>query len=334
MDMQIAAQNLKRIQQSIDIRLHDARIDRKLLEKRYEIQGRYLEHLSSTQLTARYGILLRQLAYLLDDFRDIPPAKCGFISSWWWIGRLIDFQTEFRLRSEQVPPLPNDLAYIAAPSPLVTPQTGERGFIVRYSEMKFMQDLMSKGTIRLNPASAFNEGSLDAARRDEETRKSTFRDGRKMIVTSGEGDRIPVLGEMAFSTTMPNYYLSCWATEHDPRLFREFPSNDGKPANACINVWEVGEFARRLGRAAGMSDAQFHHMPVEYFDPYRLEPGQKVSAGISKEIFYAYQREYRFIWLMNQQKPLQPWFIHAGPMEDIATLLAADGSHIAGRPLP
>ena len=122
--------------------------------------------------------------------------------------------------------------------------------------------------------------------------------------------------------------------EHDPRLFREFPTQAKKPAEACVIVWDVDEFARRISAASGISERHFHHIPVEYYDAYHLEPRQHVTAGFSKELSYAYQREYRFVWLRPQTAPLEAKFIHAGSMGDIATLLAADGSHVAGRPLP
>lgn len=162
----VAHENLKRIQRRLDARLNDPRVDRDLREKLYVMQrGRYYEHFTRERLMARYAVLLRQLAFLLDDFRDAPPEHCGFISSWWWIGRLIDIQEEFCLRGEEVPPLPYDgLARIEEPRPLVSPQRGDRTFIVRYSEMAFMQDLITNGTLRLGTASALSDGSLDPAR--------------------------------------------------------------------------------------------------------------------------------------------------------------------------
>jgi hypothetical protein len=335
MDIMDAAQTLANLQHRIDKRLNDARFDRVLAAGLYRLHGRYYEHFTLADLMARYAVLLRQMAYLIDEHRDIPPAHCGFISSWWWMGRLVHIQEEFRLRQADIPPLPVELASLGEPAPLIPPPAhGTEGFIVRYGQMQHLKGLMDIGRIRLAPASTYDDGSLGDARQDTEMTKSHFKDGNKMSVTTSGGDKIPVLGAMTFSTTLPDYHLSCWAREHDPRLFKDFADRDGRPAEACVIVWDVDAFAQRLAAAIGGPGEHFHHLGVEYYDAHRLEPGQRVDAGFSKELRYAYQREYRFLHLSGSKGQLAAKFVDVGSLNDIATLLTAEGDHLAGRPLP
>ncbi|MDZ4759444.1 MAG: hypothetical protein SGJ21_00025 [Alphaproteobacteria bacterium] len=63
---------------------------------------------------ASYAVLLRQMANLIDEHRDIPPAHCGFISSWWWMSRLIHIQEDSRFPEAEIPPLSLELASICA----------------------------------------------------------------------------------------------------------------------------------------------------------------------------------------------------------------------------
>ena len=75
MDILVAAENLRRLQARIDARLNDARVDRDQVEKRYDMGGRHFAHLSLPEIKQRYRELIRNMAYLLDDVRDLAPAQ-------------------------------------------------------------------------------------------------------------------------------------------------------------------------------------------------------------------------------------------------------------------
>jgi len=131
-----------------------------------------------------------------------------------------------------------------------------------------------------------------------------------------------------------NYYVLCLSNEHDRRLFEAFPTLEGAPADACVIVWDVDEFARRLEMAAipQLKDWLFHHNPVSYFDPYDVRRHERISPGMSKDFLYAYQREYRFLWLPpSGVTATEALFIELGCLADIAGLYRADGSLIRGR---
>ena len=106
MDILVAAENLRLLQARINARLNDPSVDPSLIEKLYVMDGRRYKCLSFQDLKQRYCELIRNMAYLLDDVRDLAPKHCNFVSSWWWIDRYIEFHAEFKQRACQPPPLP------------------------------------------------------------------------------------------------------------------------------------------------------------------------------------------------------------------------------------
>jgi hypothetical protein len=108
--------------------------------------------------------------------------------------------------------------------------------------------------------------------------------------------------------------------------------------DAALAIWDVDAFSARIAAAVAKALPEWSNfdLPTEYYDPYRLEHQQHITNQFSKNFSYAYQREYRFMWRSKVplKQPLEAFFIEAGDLSDIATLLDAHGNVIGGKPLP
>lgn len=338
MDILAAAENARLLQARIDARLNDERVDRSLVEKLYIMSGRHYKCLSLPALEQRYRELIRNMAYLFDDVRDLAPARCKFVSSWWWIDRYIEFHAEFMERALGPPPLPPETGEWGEPSPLIKPKHANAiDFIVRYGQMPHLREMLEIGKVRIATASIYNDGGLDKARRDNELKKSYYSDGAKVSITLPDGSIVKPIGAVEYAKTTTDYYTLCTSLEHDPRLRRDFPNKEGKPADACLIVRDLAAFAARLAGAVAhiLPGWQFWDLPIEYYDELQRDQDQVVSAQFSKELRFAYQREYRFIWTKPLNDSLKPFFfVEIGALNDIATLVTAEGEFVAGHPLP
>jgi hypothetical protein len=328
MDILVAHKNLQLLQERIDVRV--AKVDRGLIEGLYVLQGRYLEHLPTCELLQRYMGIVQNLAYLLDAERDKPPVHCGFISSWWWIERYIQMRKEFELRGMDDVPFPPDISLIGEPHPpLIAPNSSR---IFRFGQGAHLEGTLSQGHIRVAPASEYKGTGLNAAQSDNELRKPHFSHGSKVKAQTEDGKPFEIKGFLEYSKSGGDYYTVCASREYDRRLQRAFG------VGAALAIWDVDEFSARLAAAVAktLPGWTYFDLPTEYYDPYRLEPKQHVTNQFSKNFSYAYQREYRFMWRSKQplDKPLEAFFVDAGDLTDIATLLDAYGNVVGGLPLP
>jgi hypothetical protein len=301
---------------------------------------RYLKNVGGDDLDVRYHALCRNLAFLICDLRDPLPIQCHFLSTWWWLKKRLHILAEYGLR-HRTPPDISALAFLAdrADPPLCKPKSpNSSDFVVRYSEERWLRDFIEKGTVRIAPASSYKGETLDEARKDDELNKHTYSLGDHVTVSTLDGRKMPIIGDLKRTRSFSvNYYVLCAANEHDQRLFARFPNQAGEPADACAVVWNTEEFSRRLEAAgrARLSSWYFHYNPVRYFDPYNLMPKEDVDPGMSKDFSYAYQREYRFLWLpVAGGIADQPLFLNVGPLGDIAGLFRRDGTYVAGRRSP
>ena len=305
-------------------------VDHDLVEKLYMMQGRLLEHLPRAELLHHYLGLSQNLAYLLDAERDKPPKRCGFISSRWWIERYIEVRREFALRGMGYVPLHPDLGLIGEPQPSqITPHSDR---VFRFGQRAHLEEMLSIGRVRIGPASQYKDTDLNAARTDNELHKPHFSHGSKVTIQTLDGKPIVPKGFLEYSKSSQDYYTVCVSREYDRRLQRAFG------VGAVLAIWDVAEFSARLAAAVEkeLPDWSYFDLPVEYYDPFHLEPKQMVTTHFSKNFSYAYQREYRFMWHSPGPlaQPLQGFFVNVGDLTDITTLLDAYGDVVGGKALP
>ena len=281
---------------------------------------RYLGRVTDRQLVERYEGILRNLQAIVCRERDVIPIQ-SFLSSWYWFRKEHQTRLELVLRSVPAtvkPPLDVVFNNRAEGAP-VRPRSPNAGDVLfRYDQEKFVRQIAAEGTIRIRPASEFEKMTGDLARQDDEATKRHFMSGAHTRVTTGDGRPIPVRGDIQSSVSAPNYYMFCVACDWDRDLFEAF---DG--ANSCLAITDVESFARRIERASAseLPGWYFHHNPVEYFDPYERSRNEYFSPSMSKDFKFAYQREYRFVWMpMAGQTPNGFRFLKAGNLTDVATV--------------
>ena len=166
-------------------------------------------------------------------------------------------------------------------------------------------------------------------------KKSYFSDAATVSITLPDGAVVGPIGTIEYAKITTDYYTLCASLEHDPRLRRDFLNKEQKWADACLIVWHVDEFAARLaaGVAPKLPTRPFSHLPINYYDALRFDQKQFPSVPFSKDLRFAYQREYRFVWNEPPDACLEEFFVEIGTLNDIATLITSDGVFIAGRPL-
>lgn len=279
---------------------------------------RYLERATDAVLVTRYQDILRNMRALVSRDRDVIPIQ-SFLSSWYWFRKEHQTRLELSLRNIEQPIRPStdfvfDNVASGAPARPAYPNAGD--VLFRYDRRTYIERIADDGLIRIRPASGFNSLENDRARQDNECKKKAFLPGAHTRITTSDGIDIPILGDIEKTVSMPDYYAFCMTCDWDIHLFAAF---DG--ADSCIVIKDVEEFARRIGHTAAeqLSNWYFHHSPVEYFDPYERTKNEYLNAGISKDFRFAYQREYRFLWLPQNAEIADGFkFLSLGSLRDVA----------------
>ena len=92
-------------------------------------------------------------------------------------------------------------------------------------------------------------------------------------------------------------------------------------ADTCVVIRRPDVFAQRLDNAAKaqLEGWYFHHNPIEYFDPYEISKNQYLNARMCKDFRFAYQREYRLLWMCPMSREASGFmYLDLGPLDDIA----------------
>lgn len=226
---------------------------------------------------------------------------------------------EFLLRGTSVPVDPPvgilDNAPVAAPARPRHPNAAD--VLFRYGPSQRMQAMVEGGSIRIGPASFYRDLERDVARADEELAKNSFMPGAYTRITAREGKEIPIIGDVRRTVSAPDYFVLCMSCDWDPTLFDDFR------ADSCVIVRDPEAFAQRLELVGKLilDGWNFHHTPVEYFDPYEMPRHQYFDASMCKDFRFAYQREYRFIWMHTDGREADGFrFLELGPLDGIAEL--------------
>ena len=281
---------------------------------------RYLQNLSVEELVARHQAIVKNMEHLLSAERDVIPSV-SFLSSWYWFRKEHQTRYEFFLRGAKSPvQSPNLYAFDRQSSqPPIRPRHPNAGDILyRFGSFKYLMPDLEAGLIRISPASSYADSALDSARKDEEKEKSSYMAGQYTKITTLDGQTIPIIGDVKKTVSTQDYYLLSMAADYDELLFSDFRS-DGymvvKDPDALAERIEVGSQEQLPGWV-------FHHNPVEYFDPYEVPLGHSHDPLMTKDFSYAYQREYRFIWLSeNGEKAGGHLKIPVVNLRDIAEVL-------------
>lgn len=305
------------------------KLEPELEREAYQIFHRYLKHVPLEELCARYLAIRRHTRLAEITAKATPDLWNLSISDhrnpMFWLRKELLTVEEYRLREEILPSdriTPVGMGHHARPVSLLGKSPGGEEFLVKYGKCRHLRPMLEHGAIRLTAASSYIKKENNEARLDDELNKHDFTPSEHVTVTDSLGNDLPVHGNIRYTKSISDYYLLCMSNEFDAALFTAF-EDDGDQVG-CLIIHDPITFALRLAKAsqAVISDCEFGHFNVEYYDPYELEPNQRPHPVMSKSINFAYQKEYRFFWALRQGDRPHPFVdVQLGPLEDIAELV-------------
>jgi len=205
---------------------------------------------------------------------------------------------------------------------LRTPFAGSPSCFAKFGKRDHIRDAFERGSLRIAPASAYNDSSLNAAQADLELEHYSVTPNEHLMFrlrglnSQGKEIVMPAQHKELFRYMLVrNFYVWCCSLGYDARLFHDFE------ADAVLVVRDKTAFQKRLFAAA---QKQIHAAKqiggeLNYYDPYTIRREQ-LTPMFSKNIRYLYQNEYRFAWTMPEDSMLAPFFVELGPLDDIAEI--------------
>ena len=209
------------------------------------------------------------------------------------------------------------------PPRLKTPFTGSPDCFAKFGKRDHIRSAFERGVLLINPASSYDDPSLKPAQADKELQHATVTPNEVLKLTiyvlnsQGNDVEAPVQKKELFRYMMvPDFYVWCCGLGYDARLFREFGYD------AVLVVRDKNKFRDRLAAAVldKVPSAALTDGPLHYYDPYTT-PLEQLTPIFSKDIRYLYQNEYRFAWKVPDGKPLEPFLVELGPLDNIAEFL-------------
>lgn len=202
----------------------------------------------------------------------------------------------------------------------------ERPFLVKYGSRQFLEPMLRSGSIRICPASYYNDTGHNAAVRDDEISRvfciPTWRerlDGKTHTVVQGHTLRYQD-DDIVLPLVVPDYFLYSLC-DH---IYYRMPTDFG--ADAALVIRDPVRFTQRVISTflARFPDWEPLQGPVTYYDPYLDYTKFKVPE-MAKHFGYAYQREVRIAFRSRRRvtEAMEPVFLEIGSMEDYADLLWA-----------
>ncbi len=187
-------------------------------------------------------------------------------------------------------------------------------YLIKYGKLKYLQPAFDNGKIRIAPASYYSDPSLNRSIRDSELELSIYYRSStpKLIVDVDAGDlKAPIrsVGNVTYTLkAATNYFVSCLASEYSYRLFGDFE------ADSCLIINRPQRFIAKLIDAVSrkLPNWKGFATSVTYIDPINTSK-EELDIFFCKHFRYAYQKEYRIIWLpFSSEMFLEPFEIEMG----------------------
>jgi hypothetical protein len=205
--------------------------------------------------------------------------------------------------------------------------------LFKFGKSNHLRDALVHGKFRIRPASFFSDPSLNVAQRDNQELSFVLRPSKTGFPIVGVNDRTGKriidtsnhpYGQIALEIGGDrDYYAWSCSKLYEPRLYIDFE------ADACLVIHDHHEFARRLNK--GLFEAcavpGMYANDVRYYDPFCPDDvlqdmfTAKFAISFYKDLRYAYQQEYRFIWPVKAKRLPSYVDIEVGPMDKICDLL-------------
>jgi hypothetical protein len=295
------------------------------------LQKPYLAQASDAELKE----LLRDAVINMYEFtRSGAVIEMGQTATMRWLARFQEAQVEASRRYEKLPlswlqdlaPLwENGFKDPRRPAALRTARVLAReagDVIFKFGSAKYLRMALEHGELRIQPASAYSDPSLNLARRDDElsfTHEVDVDRSRFSVLDHDGANEAPITPTKVSRTwTAPtDYWVWCATLRASARMFVDFD------ADACLVIRDVDAFAQRLTRSLRSVDEKVRlcRGAVNYVNRFSPE-ARKATAGTDKDIGYEYQREYRLLWLPGSaSESLDTLNLQVEPLEDIAEIV-------------
>lgn len=190
--------------------------------------------------------------------------------------------------------------------------------ICKFGKYKYLKAMFNSGTIRIAPASYYDDPSLNSAIRDEELSFEVQARADRLVIEDIQGAQIPTFGQVKFKIeSNTNYYVHCFASKYTYREYDDFN------ADCCIIIDKPRELFQKMMKAVEKEKPGFKGFasPVKYLDPLNSSPDE-VDIFLTKHFKYSYQNEVRTVWLPEEPtSQLEPFFINIGSMTRYARIV-------------
>ncbi len=210
---------------------------------------------------------------------------------------------------------------------LISPFVGPPTCFAKFGKREHIRNAFDKGILRVAPARAFNDPSLNPAQRDDELMHWAVTPNEHLMVklygkdAEGNEVEIPVQKkEMFRGMAVVDFYVWCCGLNYDARLFHDFQ------AEAVIVIRNMDEFRSKFAATMARELPAWSHRdgPLAYYDPYNIKREQLFPV-FTKNIKYLYQNEYRFAWIPpDGASTVDPIFADLGSLSDIAEFYEID----------
>lgn len=275
---------------------------------------RYMEHLKEDDLQRRAKEIINNLT-LLNEESKISPLPLSIKTEKWmilWTHVLEEFVIRFgpypagfttgSMKDVKIPDPRSPLAPKAA-NAVKTTSFPRGDYLFKYGKSKYLKQALNEKNIRISPVSSYNDPSLNPAIRDEELELSIYPSPSELKIKAYDGKTGKYKSDIHpenfvyTARSKTNYYVYCLSLSFAPRLFLDFN------AGACLVIRKPGEFIEMIlsifeGKMKGWTGSS---EKVFYIDPLNC-PTADIDIFSSKHFRYAYQREYRLIWLPPDPK--------------------------------
>jgi hypothetical protein len=197
-------------------------------------------------------------------------------------------------------------------------------YLVKLGKEKHIRDALEKGAIRINPASIYEDPSLNQAIRDTELELEVHAHPSdvKMEVYNGSSGALkaPIqpFGNVIYTLrSRTNYYVYCMSAVYDYRLFDDFGYD------SCLIINNPREFIKRLIAEFKkvLPDWNGFAVPVTYYDPFNTTVDE-LNVFFCKHFRFAYQKEVRIMWLPpTPMTSLNPIDLQVGSLKDCCEMV-------------
>jgi hypothetical protein len=294
----------------------------------------YMAHLDSAALKTRFENILGNTCKVTDDLKLglLSSALKGAEATDFWGIAFTHLLEEYGARGSGLPSdfdkslyeclyWPNVKSAIA---PFQQSRQMHREVLVKYGKATHLREALDAGRVLINPASSYNDSSLNRALRDNELELTVYRRSKlHALLIDEHGIALkpagPVFGVKTEVLRAPtNYYVYCTCMLRSVRMFGDFK------VDGALVIHDVRRFVRRLGERVrehlgpGWS---WSARPVKYIDPVRVDRAP-LNVVECKHFAYTYQHEYRLIWVPDPPiAKLEPFFIDIDPVRDYSQLV-------------